>query len=50
MTTEEENRLKVMAGDIGNTYLNNDTKNNIYTHTGPEFELLGIMSDGNFLK
>ena len=42
--------LKVMTGDIGNVYLNENTEENICTHAGAEFELVGIMAEGTFLK
>ena len=45
-----ENNLDVMTGDIGNAYLNTNTQENIYTHAGTEFELVGIMSEGNLLE
>ena len=31
------NGLEVMMGDICNTYLDADTQENIYTHSGPKF-------------
>ena len=48
--TSSENRLRVVTVDIGHSYLNADTNKNIYTRAGPEFELVGIMADGTFLK
>ena len=38
MTIAATNDLDVMTGDIGNAYLNVNTKEKIYTHTGAKFE------------
>ena len=38
-----------MTGDIGNTYINTNTEEKIYTRAGTRFELLGIMDEGNLL-
>ena len=48
MTIAAAYNLYVMTGDIGNAYLNANTQENIYTHAGTEFELVGIMAEGNF--
>ena len=50
MTIAAANNLDVIKGDIGNAYLNNNTKENIYTRAGTEFELVGIMDDETFLE
>ena len=39
-----------MKGDIGNVYLNANTKENIYTRAGANFELVGIMDEGTILE
>ena len=41
MTINSANNLDVMAGDIGNAYLNGNTQGNIYNRAGNEFELVG---------
>ena len=41
MTIDSANDLDVMAGDIGNAYLNGNTQVNIYNRAGNEFELVG---------
>ena len=50
MTIESANNLEVMMGDIGNAYLNTNTQENIYTRAGVNFELAGIMAEGNLLE
>ena len=50
MTIAAANNLDVMTGDIGNAYLNTNTKENIYTRAWPEFEVVGIMAEGNLLE
>ena len=50
MTIAASNNLDVMTGDIGNAYLNVNTQENIYTREGTEFELVGIMAEGDFLE
>ena len=49
MTIATANNLEVMTGDIGNAYLNTNTKDNIYTNAGVKFELVGVMDEGNLL-
>ena len=44
------NNLDVMTGDIGNAYLNTNTKEKMYTCAGPEFEVVGIMYEKNLLE
>ena len=44
MKIAAENNLYVMTGDIGNTYLNENTEENIYSRAGTEFEVVGIMA------
>ena len=48
MKVTATNNLDVMTGDIGNAYLNTNTQENIYTRAGTEFEVVGIMADGDF--
>ena len=50
MIISEVNTLEVITGDIGNTYLNTNTQEKIYTRAGVEFELVGIMAEGNLLE
>ena len=50
MTIAAANNLDVMTGDIGNVYLNTNTKENIYTRAWPEFEVVGIMDEGTLLE
>ena len=50
MNIKAANNLYVMTGDIGNTHLNTNTQENIYTRAGTEFELVDIMAEGNFLE
>ena len=50
MTIAAANNFVVMMGDIGNTYLNTNTEEKIYTRVGAKFELVGIMDEGNFLE
>ena len=44
------NNLDVMTGDIGNAYLNTNTQEKIYTRSGTEFEVVGIMDEGNLME
>ena len=46
MTIAATNNLDVMTGDIGNAYLSANTQENIYTHEGTVFELVGIIYEG----
>ena len=42
-----ENGLMFMKVDIGNEYLNTETKENIYSRAGPDFEMVNVMANGN---
>ena len=44
------NNLEFMTVDIVNAYLNANTQENIYTCAGADFELVGIMAEGNLLR
>ena len=48
-TTSSANGLMAMMDDIGNSYLNAEMNENIYTHAGPKFELVVIMDSGTLL-
>ena len=50
MKIADANDLEIMTGDIGNVYLNANTKEKIYIRAGAEFELVGIMAEGNLLE
>ena len=50
MTIVSPNSLDVMTGDIGNAYLNANTKEKINARAGTEFEVVGIMAEGKFLE
>ena len=50
MTIAAANNLDVMTGDIGNAYLNANTQEKIYTCADAEFELVGLISEGTFIK
>ena len=50
MTIVAANNLEVMTGDIGNAYHSINTEENIYTHAGAKFELVGIMAEGDLLE
>ena len=50
MTITAANNFDAMTGNIGNAYLNANTEENIYTHTGIELELVGIMAEGTLLE
>ena len=43
-------KLDVMTGDIGNAYLNTNTKEKIYSRAGAEFGVVGIMAERNLLE
>ena len=45
-----ENNLDVMTGDIDNAYLNANIEENIYTRVDTEFEVVGIMAEGDLLE
>ena len=49
MTIVGANNLEVMTGDIGNAYLNANTKEKIYTRASAEFEVVYIMAEGTLL-
>ena len=49
ITIAVANNLEVMTGDIGNAYPIAETEEKIYTHTGAEFYVLGIMPEGDLL-
>ena len=49
MTITAVNNSDVITGDMGDVYLNTNTKENIYTHSGTDFELVGIMTERNLL-
>ena len=44
------NNLDVMMGDIGNAYINSNMQEKIYTCAGTEFDLVGIMAEGNLME
>ena len=46
----DTNNLEVLKGDIGDAYLNANTKEKIYTHAGTKFDLVDIMDEGDFLE
>ena len=50
LNTAAENGLEVIIGYIGSVYLNDKAQENIYTHKGPKFELVDIMSNGDLLE
>ena len=50
MTIAAANNLGVVTGDIGNTYLNEETKKKIYTRAGTKFVVIGLMPEGNLLE
>ena len=50
MTIAVANNLNFMTLDIYNAYLNTNTKEMIYTRTGAEFEVVGIMAEGTLLE
>ena len=50
MTIAAANNLDFLTGDIGNAYLNANTKEKIYTCAGAEFEVVGMMTEGTLLK
>ena len=50
ITIAAANNLDVMTGNIGNTYLNVNTQENIYICASTEFELVFIMAEGTFLE
>ena len=49
MTIAAPNNVYLMTGDIGNAYLNSSTQENTYTCSGTEFELVGIMAEGDLM-
>ena len=49
MTITAVNNFDVITGDMGDVYLNTNTRENIYTHSGTDFELVGIMTERNLL-
>ena len=50
MLITASNNLEVITGDIGNSYLNANIKGNIYTCSGANFEVVGIISERNLLE
>ena len=50
MKIASANDLDVMAGDIGNAYLNNNTEEKMYTRADTEFEVVGIMDERTLLE
>ena len=49
ITIAASKNMDVMAGDIGNVYLNANTKENIYTCAGAEVDLVGVMAEVDLL-
>ena len=51
MTIAAVNNLDVMTVDIGNAYVpQHQHRRKIYTCAGAEFEVVGIMAEGNFME
>ena len=50
MTIAEENNIDAMTGDIDNAYLKANTEEYIYTRSGTEFEVVGIVAEGTFME
>ena len=49
MNISAANNLEVMMGDIGNSYTNAETEESIYTRAGAEYDVGGIIPDGDVI-